>query len=274
MKMKHNKKRNTAFLYEVLIRELTKAVINKDATRKQKAIGILKEHFKKGSLLSQELELYRALCETSDEQIHVAERLLYEVKSIRLSDAFNDDELYKEQTSAINTLNKTLSPSVFSNFVPSYKSLATIAQIFNRKTPVKKRVILEEAILSRMSAARKEKKQSDLVPVDNIVYNTFVKKFNEEYSDILKEQQSLLKNYILSFSDNGVQLKVFLNEEIGRLKGEVKNILKSEEVKQDARMVEKTKKVLELLESYGKLEIDLPMLKKVLKIQNFVNEAK
>ncbi len=272
--MKHNKKRNTAFLYEVLIRELTKAVINKDATRKQKAIGILKEHFKKGSLLSQELELYRALCETSDEQIHVAERLLYEVKSIRLSDAFNDDELYKEQTSAINTLNKTLSPSVFSNFVPSYKSLATIAQIFNRKTPVKKRVILEEAILSRMSAARKEKKQSDLVPVDNIVYNTFVKKFNEEYSDILKEQQSLLKNYILSFSDNGVQLKVFLNEEIGRLKGEVKNILKSEEVKQDARMVEKTKKVLELLESYGKLEIDLPMLKKVLKIQNFVNEAK
>ena len=71
-----------------------------------------------------------------------------------------------------------------------------------------------------------------------------------------------------------MQLKVFLNEEIGRLKGEIKNILKLEEVKQDTRMVEKTKKVLELLESYGKLEIDLPMLKKVLKIQNFVNEAK
>ncbi len=29
MKLKHNKKRNTAFLFEVLVRELTKSVIQK-----------------------------------------------------------------------------------------------------------------------------------------------------------------------------------------------------------------------------------------------------
>ena len=34
MKMKHNKKRNTAFLYEVIIRELTKAIVEGDKNKK------------------------------------------------------------------------------------------------------------------------------------------------------------------------------------------------------------------------------------------------
>ena len=31
--MKHNKKRNTAFIYETLARELTKVIVEKDAAR-------------------------------------------------------------------------------------------------------------------------------------------------------------------------------------------------------------------------------------------------
>ena len=33
-KIKHNKKRNTAFLYEALVRELTKATMTKDGEKK------------------------------------------------------------------------------------------------------------------------------------------------------------------------------------------------------------------------------------------------
>ena len=33
-KMKHNKKRNTAFLYEALVKELTKTVVEKDNNKK------------------------------------------------------------------------------------------------------------------------------------------------------------------------------------------------------------------------------------------------
>jgi len=36
MKMKHNKKRNTAFLYESLIKELTKAIVRKQTDPKNK----------------------------------------------------------------------------------------------------------------------------------------------------------------------------------------------------------------------------------------------
>ena len=35
--MKHNKKRNTAFLYECLIRELTKAILKEDKQGQTKA---------------------------------------------------------------------------------------------------------------------------------------------------------------------------------------------------------------------------------------------
>ena len=34
MKLKHNKKRNTAFLYEALVKEITKAVMDKDVEKK------------------------------------------------------------------------------------------------------------------------------------------------------------------------------------------------------------------------------------------------
>ena len=63
----------------------------------------------------------------------------------------------------------------------------------------------------------------------NIVYNTFVKKFNEEYSNkLLEEQKDLLFKYIFGFSDNGISLKVSLNEEIDRLKKEMKKHIRNE----------------------------------------------
>ena len=51
--MKHNKKRNTAFLYECLIRELTKAIIKEDKQKQTKVKGLLREFFAKGKVLAQ-----------------------------------------------------------------------------------------------------------------------------------------------------------------------------------------------------------------------------
>ena len=38
MKIRHNKKRNTAFVYEALVREATAAILKEDAERKDKTI--------------------------------------------------------------------------------------------------------------------------------------------------------------------------------------------------------------------------------------------
>jgi hypothetical protein len=49
--MKHNKKRNTAFLYEILVKELTKSIIREDKERQAIVRKILVEFFNKGPVL-------------------------------------------------------------------------------------------------------------------------------------------------------------------------------------------------------------------------------
>ena len=94
-KTKHNKKRNTAFLYEALIRDLTKSVLEHDKSKKKILVNILKEHFQKGSLLARELELYKTISEATSLPTKMAERLLHEVKLERSK--IDDDELFGEE---------------------------------------------------------------------------------------------------------------------------------------------------------------------------------
>ena len=54
-KYKHNKKKNSAFLYETLVLELTKSVLNKDLAAKAKITNIIKESFGPRTALYQEL---------------------------------------------------------------------------------------------------------------------------------------------------------------------------------------------------------------------------
>ena len=78
--------------------------------------------------------------------------------------------------------------------------------------------------------------------------------------------------YILSFSDDKLGLKVYLNEEIGRLKEVINNSLGMEEVRKDSNMLESTKKVLARIEGYKNQEIDDSMIEQVLKIQRLAEE--
>ena len=109
-------------------------------------------------------------------------------------------------------MNRLLSKSVFGNFVPNYKSLATVSQIFNQETPIKKRVLLEESLIGTMSSKREQNEEKELKSIDNLVYKTFVSKFNDQYSEhLFMEQKELLTKYISSFTDNSLQLKIYIN---------------------------------------------------------------
>ena len=78
--------------------------------------------------------------------------------------------------------------------------------------------------------------------------------------------------YVFSFSDDGLGLKTYLNEEIGRLKQVVKDSLESEEVKSDPTMLESTKKVINVMESYRKQGVNEGMVQQILKIQKLARE--
>ncbi len=271
MKLKHNKKRNTAFLFEVLVRELTKSVIQKKSEYGVKISRIVKEHFGKGTLLKKELEIYKSLQEKSGLQPYVAEKLIFEAKS--QYSKLDKERIFQEQSALINKINKELTPEVFSQFVPNYKSIATIHQIFNSSLSPKKKVLLETTILETLTATEqltesKEKK------VDNLVIKKFVERYNKQYetADLHEEQKNLLQKYIMSFSDNGLDLNVYLNEEIGRLKDVLSESNSVKEIAEDKEMLEKSKAILTLLESFKEQAVSGDMVKKVLRVQNLVRE--
>ena len=175
----------------------------------------------------------------------------------------NPQYVFKDQTRLINKVNKDLGKDVFNNFLPNYKTLASISQIFNFKTSPKKKIILENKIIEEMSY---EEVPTKIGPVDNIVYNSFVKRFNDEYGNqLLEEQKDLLFKYIFSFSDSGVSLKVSLNEEISRLKEDISKHV-------SGTNGDRLKSVCKLLESLKNTQDNEKVLLKVLQIQNLNKE--
>ena len=268
--MKHNKKRNTAFIFEALIRELTKAIVAKDDRKKKLIVKLVKENFKGSSILAKDLDLYKAILDTKNTDQHTAEKLVFEARMGKKT--INEKHLFEEQTQVIDKINKLISPDVFSNFVPNYRDIATIYQIFDYRTKTKQRVLLEKQVVERMVSSGKEQLPA-IKPIDNLTYKTFVKKFNEKYgTELISEQKELLSKYIGSFTDNGLELKVFLNEEIYRLKEELQRSLNLPELSQDEQMHTGAKKVLEILEGFSKRPVTSDLIQEVLKIQNLVKE--
>lgn len=260
--MKYNKKRNTAFLYETLILEMTKAALNKDEKRKNIALDIIKENFAKNSILDEELDAYRSVLETKGVNKDWASMILREAQRTYLS--LHPGHVFQNQTHVINRVNKELGKDVFNNFTPNYKSLATIGQLFSVKTPVKTRVILENNIIEEMTS---QEETMSVEPVDNLVLKVFVEKFNEKYDSLLEEQKDILFKYIFSFADDGMGLKVAINEEISRMKK-----LISENKTSVPELTDKFDALGLMLESFSKESIDDRMLLKVLKTQEFCKE--
>ena len=122
--MKHNKKRNTAFLYESLVKEMTKAVLRADIEAREAVSSILKEHFHNNSILHRELSLYKTLCEVRSVERGTAEKILTEVK--RVYHSLGEQEIFDEQSQVIKKINTNLSKNVYNNFISNYKTLASI----------------------------------------------------------------------------------------------------------------------------------------------------
>ena len=267
--MKHNKKRNTAFLYECLIRELTKAIVQENKSKQTKVKGLLREFFSKGKSLKQELDIYRSLMETKDVSEDFSRRLLLESK-IDVT-KLDRKEIFNEQTTLINKINKALGGSAFASFVPNYKDLATLGLFFqNDNLNAKKRIMLESKMVNFLT--RKEQNQTEMKPVDQLEFKMFVKRFNDTYENsLLREQKELLSNFIVSFADNGLGLKSYLNDEIGRLKEAVA----TEIVETDsASLKENFEKVKVKLHSYAKTPLNSQIVEEVFYIQDLLAEVK
>ena len=157
------------------------------------------------------------------------------------------------------------------NYVPNYKTLATIAQMFSSKTSPKNKVILESHIIESMLGVPQEETRD--MEIDDVVYKTLVKKFNDKYDNhLLEEQRALLSCYINSFSDNALELKNFLNEEIARISKKLKEAKNTELIQADEAMLNQTDSLITKLRSYRTAATDEEVINTVLKTQQLVKE--
>lgn len=269
-KLKHNKKRNTAFIFESLVKELTRAVVYGQKERQGVISGLIKEHFRKNGPLDRELNLYKQIYETKQFPKNSAEKLIDQVKDEH--DQLDESEIYNEQSKLIAKINKTLGTQFYNNFVPNYKTLATISQIFNKNTEPRKRVLLEQELLEHVTG-QEETKKVITEPVNKFTYNRFIERFNETYANsLLPEQKELLSKY-MRHHDDDIDLKVYLNEEIGRIRNELNNIKGNDLIKENTDLGNKVNKMQENLQTLKIDYISEELIKKVMLMQEFVSEV-
>jgi len=267
MRLNHNKKRNTAFLYEVLIKELSVAAINSNEQRKQDVLRILKEYFGKGKILSLELDIYNSFRGLSELEEFTVNKILFEAK--RQYTMLDRRKVHSIQSRLINEINKNFGKDSWDIFVANFKNIATINQILNQKLSPKDQVLLEEKLYSELN--KKEVKEEPIKNIDQLTVRKFVERFNDEYVEKLNEnQKNLLNKYITSYQDGGLEFKVYLYEEVDRLKEALENNASTT----DKQISEKLNKVIEKIQNYNTRFIDKKFLSEVMAIQSLVSELK
>jgi len=269
MKVKHNKKRNTAFIFEALTREMTRAVISQDIPRVKVIKGIVREHFAPAGLLYHELDCYEAVVKTEQLDRPTAEKILFHAK--RKYENLDMEQIFTEQTAVINKINRNLGKNFFNTFIPNYKEYATLSSIFGSRTPLKTKVLLEKQIIETLTTTSPE--PSTVAPVDTLVVNGFCTQFNERYETLLETQRELLQKYIFSFGPNESDFKFYLATELDRLHEAINASLTLPEILEDGDMVAATKKVLEKIGQFNVNHITQDEVLTVLKIQSLVNEC-
>jgi len=265
MKFSHNKKRNTAFLYEVLIVELSKASMSKDLEKRSSIIELLKEHFSKNSILRKELEIYRSFEEVSDLDSEMLKSLIRESKE--QFNSLNRKNIFNSQTVLIAEINKSFGPSVWTNFVRDYKRLATINQVVSKDLTPKKQILIEKKLVGLLKEPTIQKKQ--LPNVNNLAMKTFIERFNKQYGESLNEnQKTLLGKYIMSSNTDGIDFKMYFYEEVDRLR----DVLVSSIKEGSSYSANKLQKIIDKMNNYNTRPMDRDLISEVVKIQSLVSE--
>jgi hypothetical protein len=246
------------------VKELTKAIVRNDNDLKTKITKVIKENFNKGTILKKELEIYNSLLEgTGQSEYSKALRVIYEIK--RDYDNLDRKAVFNAQTKLIKQINESFNPAIWNNFIGNYKNMATADIFFKQeKLPAKKRLLIEQRVVE---FRRDILVESNMKHIDNLTYKTFVNKFNDTYAESLrKEQRELLTNFIISFSDNGLGLKSFINEEIHRLRTSLQTL-------NEGAYAQNASKVVDKLNSFKERRLDEQMLRDLFYIQDLVHEV-
>jgi hypothetical protein len=231
-KIKHSKFKNTGFIFELLVRQITSEIMS---ANKSVAEKILKEHFNSKKELSKELKLYQYLINEKYNSESKAEQFINTILEARKK--IDEKKLIKEKYNLIKEIKETYNLDDFiKSPISNYKTLASIYKIFETVTTddqydptdiVSSRFTIAENIINssiqnknvkvKDAVLEQYRKQDDDLRV--VSYKLLVESFNKKYKNLTEEQKELLREYINNINNTGK-----LNEYVGK---EVLNLIAS-----------------------------------------------
>jgi hypothetical protein len=235
-KIKHSKFKNTGFIFELLVRQVTSEILS---SNKSIAEIILKEFFNSKKELSKELKLYQYLINEKYNSEAKAEKFIDTICEARKR--LDEKKLIKEKYSLIKKIKENYNIDDFiKSPISNYKSLASIYKIFEVVTTneqydptdiVSSRFTITENIINT-SIQNKDAKIKDAVleeykkqdeDLRAVSYKLLVESFNNKYKNLSSEQKLLLKEYINNINNTG-KLNDFVATEVTKLLESLKEV--------------------------------------------------
>lgn len=235
-KIKHSKFKNTGFIFELLVRQVTSEIL---AENKSVAEKILKEFFNSKKELSKELKLYQYLINEKYNSEAKAEKFIDTICEARKR--LDEKKLTKEKYNLVKIIKETYNIDEFiKSPISNYKALASIYKIFEVVTSneqfdptdiVSSRFTIAEGIINS-SIQNKDTKLKDAVleeyrkqdeDLRAISYKILVENFNTKYKNLTEEQKNLLREYINNINNTG-KLNEYVSKEVSNLTEQLKGV--------------------------------------------------
>lgn len=236
-KIKHSKFKNTGFLFELLVRQVTSDILSENRSTAER---ILKEYFNSKRELSKELKLYQFLLNEKYNSEVKAEKFIDTVCEARKR--LDEKKLLKEKYNLIKEIAAKYKIEEFTKSpISNYKVLASIYKLFESATakdsysPVdilNSRFTITETIINtsvknkegriRNLALEEYRKQTE--DVRAITYKMLVDNFNSKYKNLSTSQKVLLKEYINNINNTG-RLSEYVGKETNKLIGQMRELM-------------------------------------------------
>lgn len=223
-KIKHSKFKNTGILFEMLVRQVAADTMH---GRNTKALPIIKRHFKSGTELGKELQLYTSLQNEEFKTETSAQKFLQACVTARKS--LNESALRRQKYNLIKEISDSfIVENFFKARVSNYAILASIFKLFeyaevdNPAQIVRSKSTLVEHVLRNVLNNPIKVKKGNIVKEQYAVqpkdvrllsYKMLIDKFNDKYKGLNESQKNILRQYINNVT-NTVSLKEFIQSEI------------------------------------------------------------
>jgi len=281
--LRHNKKRNTALLYEFLIRHVSKCMLEQNTKEANAAVGIIKKYFSKNSPLSKEYQLFNTVVKTHVESRESAQKVLNEV--YKYSKQMNVRTLDNCKSNLVKEINHNFDYKTFYSYkIPNYMIYATIQTLMNESRNKKQllesieKIKLEDTLVNFLIKEDKKESGSTLSinpKYNNAVYKFVINKFKEKYSSVLSESQNkLLSKYVLYLvSDNKAVIQNSVNKEVTLIK-EALTSVSDHDIKKDKELMKKISECRDLFSKNDFSEITEHNMINLLQYMGLVEELK